>query len=240
MQKTTGIVTLDTVKRIVYIALMALGIGGMVWAFFHRSELGLTASHTLGTSASALSELSASTSTGHPARITWQKLDRPEDGFKVELPEDPKQLQVQSFNESGAPEPVNMIFSSPDGSTTFAVAWADNPPVMRSNNDTPDPTLDMARDGALARTQTALVNEIRNTPQGFPGRDLVARNVGGGILDSRLIVAGQRLYMLIAAYPSMGARREQDVTRFFNSFRVTEPARIPETLPPAPAPGKQE
>lgn len=227
-------------KRIIYIALMVLGIGGLVYAFLHRKELGLTGSQALGSGASSLSALTSSGSSGRPARITWEKLDRSADGFKVELPEDPKQLQVSSFNEGGASEPVNMIFSSPDGSTTFAVAWADNPPVMRVNNNAPDPTIDMARDGALARTQSSLVNEIRNTPQGYPGRDLVARNVGGGILDSRLIVAGPRLYMLIATYPSMSARREADVTRFFNSFSVTAPARIPETLPAAPAPGKQE
>ena len=146
-------------------------------------------------------------------------------------PRDPQPLTVPAYNESGVTEPVNMIFSSPDGGTTYAVAWADNPPVMRVSGRNPDRALDMARDGTLDRTQTHIVTESHSSPQGFPGRDLVARNAGGGVLDSRLIFDGQRLYMLIACYPSMDARREQDVTRFFNSFVMTEPGKIPQTLP---------
>jgi hypothetical protein len=42
--------------------------------------------------------------------------------------------------------------------------------------------------------------------------------------------------MLTAAFPSMGARREQDVTRFYNSFRASAPSDIPEALPAASGP----
>jgi hypothetical protein len=43
-------------------------------------------------------------------------------------------------------------------------------------------------------------------------------------MDSRLIYAGSRLYMLTVAFPSSGARREKDVTRFFDSFVITSAA----------------
>jgi hypothetical protein len=39
-------------------------------------------------------------------------------------------------------------------------------------------------------------------------------------MNSRLIYAGQRLYMLTAVFPSAGARRDADVSRFFNSFAI--------------------
>jgi hypothetical protein len=42
--------------------------------------------------------------------------------------------------------------------------------------------------------------------------------------------------MLTAAFPSMGARREQDVTRFFSSFTVLQSSSIPTTLPAASGP----
>jgi hypothetical protein len=61
----------------------------------------------------------------------------------------------------------------------------------------------------------------------------MARNSSGGVMDTRLIMAGKRLYMLSAAFPSMSARREQDVKRFFGSFQATEAAAIPSSLPPA-------
>ena len=64
------------------------------------------------------------------------------------------------------------------------------------------------------------MSESKNEITGFPAREFAARNVGGGVMNSRLIFAGSRLYMLIAAFPAASARRDQDVTRFFNSFTV--------------------
>ena len=64
--------------------------------------------------------------------------------------------------------------------------------MARMNDLVPEKTLDEARDGALARTATTKISEIRSNPQGFPGRDIEARNVGGGILDTRLIYAPAR------------------------------------------------
>jgi hypothetical protein len=163
-------------------------------------------------------------------------VDRTPDGFKVDMPSDVKEIQIPAYNEIGGTDQVNMIFSYPNSETSFSVAWADDPPVVRVNNRVPDRILDMARDDALTRTQTTLVSESRITPGGFPARDFAARNVDGGVINSRLISAGSRLYMLIAAFPSANARRDQDVTRFFNSFTTTASASIPETMPAAPAP----
>jgi hypothetical protein len=59
-----------------------------------------------------------------------------------------------------------------------------------------------------------------------------AQNGNGGVLDARLIMAGNRLYVLMALFPSAGARRERDVTRFFDSFVPGHPT-IPETMPAA-------
>jgi hypothetical protein len=126
-----------------------------------------------------------------------------------------------------------MLVVKPDSDSTFAIAWAEKPPVARVNDLVPDKTIDQARDGAMTSTQTTLVSESRNRPQGYPGRDFVSRNVGGGILDTRFIYAGTRLYMLIAASPSAAARREDAVMRFFNSFTVSGNTQIPESLPPA-------
>jgi hypothetical protein len=64
---------------------------------------------------------------------------------------------------------------------------------------------------------------------GYPSRDVAAHNSNGGVLNVRLIYTGERLYTLMALFPSANARREQDVIRFYNSFA---PSRVPgETLP---------
>ena len=165
------------------------------------------------------------------AQLEWRPVEDASIGFKVEMPGDPQRIAVQATSETGGNEPISMLLVKPDSDRTYAIAWAEKPPVARMNDLVPDKTLDQARDGALNRTQTTLVSEIRSNPQGYPGRDVVAHNVGGGILDTRLIYAGPRLYMLIATAPSAAARHEQDVIHFFNSFAIDANTQIPETIP---------
>jgi hypothetical protein len=221
------IVTLDSVKRVIIIALIALGILVLYFVLRPYRLLGL------GGEGARPETADRTDGSPPPEKLHWRREDRPNDGFAVEVPGEVTETHPLATTENGGTEPINMIRSSPGGDEEFAVAWADNPPVMRAADRNPDRTLDMARDGAAASTQTTIVNESRNTSQRFPARDFVARNVNGGVLDSRLVYTGQRLYMLIATYPSMSARQEQDIDRFFNSFAISSSNRIPETLPPA-------
>ena len=221
-------------KRSHSIVLAGILVLGSGYVFLHRQQLGLTGPHGIGVDDATDGEPTAPEA--HPATIIWQKVDRTSDGFKVEMPTDVKEIQIPAYNERGGTEPVDMIFSNPDAETSFSVAWADNPPVARVNHRVPDRTLDMARDDAVARTQTTLISGSTNNTQGFPGREFAARNAGGGIMNSRLIYAGSRLYMLIAAFPSVSARRDRDVTRFFNSFTLTSSSgSIPATIPQSSA-----
>jgi hypothetical protein len=223
LQPWGGKGTLETVKWWLYIVLVAILIMGGIYVYRHRQDLGLVSPPGNGIAESALTEQTAQAT--HPATIVWQSVDRTPDGFKVEMPANLKQIKVPAYNEQGSLEQVDMIYSYPDSETCFSVAWADNPPVERINSDEPDRTLDMARDDAMARTQTTLVAQSEISQQGFPGRDFSARNLGGGVVNSRLVLARGRLYMLSAAFPSTAARRDQDVARFFNSFSVVAPAK---------------
>lgn len=193
-------------------AVILVGFGAYAW--LHREELGLFPG--AGSSGD-----SATQSDGfHPAHVIWQKVDRTPDGFKIEMPADSKEIQIPAYNGTGGSEQVAMLYAYPDADTSFSVAWADNPPVSRANQANADSTLNEARDNALARTQSTLVSESKNNRQGFPARDFIGRNSGGGIFNARLVLAGQRLYMLTASFPSSGARRDQDVKHFFDSFTV--------------------
>ena len=223
--------TLKTVKRWQYVVLIGIGMLGIVYVYLNRVDLGLSRPSPQAEN-DAGGEPAAPGS--HPAQITWEKVERSSDGFKIEMPAEIKDLQIPAFNETGGQEPVNMILSNADADTIFAVAWADDPPVARTNDRNPGKILDTARDDAMARTQTSLTGESRSDIDGFPARDFSAQNFGGGVMNSRLIYASPRLYMLIAAFPSVSARRDQDVARFFNSFAVVSSAAIPQTLPLAP------
>lgn len=201
-------------KRWYYLVLGVILICGIVYIYYHRQALGLT-----GNSGDA-----TDTSSPQPARITWVAVDRIPEGFELEMPADTRQIEVPAYNETGGAVQVDMIYSYPDSVTSYSIAWKDNPPVERASREDPDTTLDNARDGALARTEAVLVTESRSTRQGYPTRDFVGRNESGGIFNARLILAGQRLYLLIAAFPAASARRDADVNRFFDSFNVLNAA----------------
>jgi hypothetical protein len=147
-------------------------------------------------------------------------VNRSPDGFKVQMPTGTNETLIPAYNAQGGVEEVNMIMAMP-GSDTFAVAWADHPPVERASSENAEKTLDMARDGALTRTQTVLTGESRSRFDGYPECQFSARNDQGGILNARLILAGTHLYMLMAAFPAASSRRDEDVNRFFDSFTLT-------------------
>lgn len=160
-----------------------------------------------------------------PARIVWQSIDRTMDGFKIEMPANAQQIKIPAYNEHGSSEQVDMLYAYPDPQICYSISWEEDPPVERINSHMPDRTLDMALVDALERSQTMLVSKSEISQQGFPGREFTARNIGGGVFSARLVLARHRLYMLTAAYPSSEARRDEDVSRFFNSFSVVAPSR---------------
>ena len=158
--------------------------------------------------------------------VAWQTVDRSADGFTVQMPAAVSETQIPAYSDHGVVEQVPMIEAAVDApsggpDTTYAVAWADNPPVEQAAGEDQEKTLDMARDGALGRTQTSLVSESHRDIDGHVSREFVARNAGSGILNGRLILAGTHLYMLMATFPRTEEWREEDVNRFFESFKLT-------------------
>ena len=101
------------------------------------------------------------------------------------MPAGASETQIPAYTGSGVVEQVEMIEAQVDPDTTYSVAWADNPPVGRAASEDIEKTLDMARNGALGRTQTTLISESRSNRDGYPAHDFSGRNAGGGILDAR-------------------------------------------------------
>lgn len=222
----------EIVRILRYLVLVGL-VAAAVYIYLHRQEFALLWPHSTATADQNNESDLAGTPTPkaapaiHPGRFIWKAVSRPE-GFKVEMPCETRKIEVPAFSDRGATDQVQMILCDPDLETTFSVAWEDNPPVARVGSRAVDQILDSAKDGALVRTQTTEVSETRSTPGGNPGRDFVARNAGGGVMNARLIYAGQRLYLLSAVFPSAAARRDEDIARFFNSFALGTSTRLPD------------
>lgn len=162
----------------------------------------------------------ANVSNGKKAVLKWQVANESSYGFQVEVPSRTVETTVQATNEHGTPEPVKMLMAHPDANSTFAVAWEDNPPVARVNGDQVDGIFDEAKTQAINATYTSQLSDRRDTDQGYPARQFVAKNANGGYLDARFIWASPRLYMLIATYPTGTDRSEADITHFFQSFKI--------------------
>jgi hypothetical protein len=212
------------VKHWYYIALAVGVVAGAAYIYWQNDAPGFS---ILGNLFSA--RANSDQAPDRPGRPGWHTVDRSDDGFKIELPGDPKEVQVPAYNEVGGAEPIQMLVANRDGST-FAISWQDNAPVLRSNNYAPDQTLNMARDGMLNRTRTTLISQSQSVQHGYPTLDVGARNMQGGVLRARLIFSGSRLYMLLALFPSAGAVSDQDVSRFFDSFSPSQSGSIPEKL----------
>ncbi len=198
----------------------------IVYCIFHyRIELGLVKPRNRPETATAAEPSGPESSTSQPARVAWQTIDRPADGFKIDMPCGITETRLPAYAAKGRAEPVETIEASPGPETTFALSWSDNPPVERAGRQDPQRTLDLALNGALVRSRTVLVSQSQNTYGGYEARDFTARG-DGGTLTARLILVRTRLYLLVAALPASGGTHEDDVDRFFNSFILTTPSRL--------------
>jgi hypothetical protein len=207
---------MNTLRSIILILLLLLFAG---FVYLHRQTMASWATDVFGENKDAGASQTQPAKTS--ALVEWKSVDYSADGFKVEMPGTASETQVPAYAQNGDVEEVRMLVSRLDNETTYSLAWKDNPPVSRGSEQARDRILDWARDGALLRTQTSLVSESRINPAGFLGREIVSRNPNGGVLCARFLLTGQRLYALMVAFPSAGARRDQDATRFFNSLTLT-------------------
>jgi hypothetical protein len=235
-----------SVKHWRYFVAVVLCLVIIYYVYIHRQDLGLVRPHAEVISDSSAPRSDSTEPAAVPAlrvgSFNWRAVNRASEGFRVEMPADVRKTQVPAYNDRGGSEEISMIIANPDADSSYSVSWADDPPVIRNSDHTADHILEIAKQGALARTQTTQVTETRTNPGGNPGRDFVGRNAGGGGISARLICAGRRLYMLTATFPSDSARRDQDIARFFNSFSITgasAASSIPESLPPASTPGER-
>jgi len=148
---------------------------------------------------------------------SWQTYVAPDGTFSFELPGRPTVEQKQGAAEGGAARSITMVSAQPTNGTIYMCSYFEDESF---ENKSPDPVLESARDGSLHKTNGTLIHQERLTVQGFPALDLQARAGGNSLLDTRMILVGKRLYMIMAVTTSEEVREPKSVQRVLASFKI--------------------
>jgi hypothetical protein len=150
----------------------------------------------------------------------WVSFNSPEGHFSVGMPNKPAvdvkdvdsvvgKLQLHSFTASNAV-------------AYFMVSYGDYPngPTV----DRREKVLDGVRDGVISGLDgSSLISETKTTIDGYPGREFLAKKTVDGdelIFNWHIYLVGPRLYQ-VAAVAKKPDSTSPEITKFFNSFRLT-------------------
>ena len=147
----------------------------------------------------------------------WQTYTAPDGSFSVELPGKPTVETTPVPVEGGSTTPMTMVSVNPTSSTSYMCSYAEDESIRRKSADE---ALESARDGSLRKTQGTLISQKRTTVQGYPALDMQMRARGNSLVDSRLILVGDRLYMVMAVAMVPEEGEAKTVQRMFESFKI--------------------
>ncbi len=155
----------------------------------------------------------------------WETHDSAKGGFRVELPGKP------------TPDMAERVRSQPgrkhdgvEGTHLWTLWTRDENYIVAYRNPKRVPGVSDAKFlesevEAITADKTAIRNVSRNEAKdfnGFPGREFEYEFTKGGIVTGRVILAGPRVYVLVAGGKSTMSGSE-NVERFLDSFEITDP-----------------
>jgi hypothetical protein len=147
----------------------------------------------------------------------WQTYAAPDGSFSVDLPGKPTVETTQAPVEGGGNTPMTLVSVKPTSSTAYMCSYVEDENIGRRSADQ---VLESARDGSLRKTQGTVISQKRTTVLGYPALDMQASARGNSLLDSRMIVADKRLYMIMAVATVQEDRDAKTVQRMVESFKI--------------------
>jgi len=147
----------------------------------------------------------------------WHTYTAPDGSFSIELPGEPTVESTQAPVEGGGTTSMTLVSVKPTKSTAYMCSYVEDENFTRKS---PDEALESARDGSLRKTQGTAISQKRMTVQGYPALDMQARARGNSLLDSRLIVADKRLYIIMAVATVPEDREPKTIQRMVESFTM--------------------
>ena len=149
---------------------------------------------------------------------SWQTYSSPDGTFSIDLPGKTTFETRQTPLESGGTMAFHTISVASVRNSAYTLAYVEHENVGEKS---PEQALESARDGSLRKAEGTLLTQNRITVQGFPGLDMQARARGNTFMDSRMVVVGNRLYMIMAVAASEQDREPKTLKRIFDSFKLS-------------------
>ena len=149
----------------------------------------------------------------------WQTYTAPDGTFSIELPGQPSVEATQAPLDGGGTATMTLVSVQTTRTTAYMCTYVEND---NFGNKTPDEILEAARDGSLKKIQGTAISQSHLTIQGYPALDVQAQARENSVTDSRMILAGKRMYMIVAVAGAQ-ERELKTVQRVFDSFKIINP-----------------
>lgn len=149
----------------------------------------------------------------------WQTYTSPDGSFSVQLPDKPSIEPTQVPLEGNGTTTIDFITANPTTHTAYSCFYFDQESIVGKS---PDEVLKAARDGSLSKIQGTILDEKRIKVDGYPALETQASVRGHELFDSRIIVAGKRVYMITAVATAKEDREAKTVQRVMDSFRILQ------------------
>ncbi|HKB97519.1 MAG TPA: hypothetical protein VKD23_01905 [Terriglobales bacterium] len=147
----------------------------------------------------------------------WRTYTAPDGSFSVQFPDKPSVVPTQVPFGSGGTTTIDFITANPTTHTAYSCFYFDQESIVGKS---PNEVLGAARDGSLRKVQGTLLTEKRIEVEGYPALDTQASARGNSLFDSRIIVAGKRIYMITAIATAKEDREAKTVKRVMDSFKI--------------------
>jgi hypothetical protein len=147
---------------------------------------------------------------------SWQTYSAPDRSFSVQLPGKP---EVEDQRIQVAPNGTvtsHQVSTAPTKTTTYGCYYFEDP---RLGNAPSDKVLDVAMDGAVSKIQGSVIHEEHLDVSGHLARDAEVRARGNALVEMRLIVVGQRTFMLMVVDARRRSADTKNVRKFFDSLK---------------------
>jgi len=156
----------------------------------------------------------------HLLPYRWQTYTAPDAKFSVRLPGKANVETKQLPGEDGKTTSLTLIGVEPTRDTAYTCSYFDSESLSK---EPPQQALEASMAGSLTKMSGTVTSLQHITVQGYPGIDWHARAHGNSLVDARMILVGDRLYMIMAVARADRDREPKTVHKVFDSFRVLKP-----------------